>query len=152
MNTITNTWRTNDKPRDPIFNPPVHFTTAMNIIVRLIISTLAVLIADLLLRGVSLGAMDTLNGVLTALLTAAVLALLNGLLKPVLVILTLPITFLTLGLFVLVINAGLVLLAAKLIPGFTVESFWWALGFSLVLSVVQGVLNALDGGAKRKEE
>ena len=72
--------------------------------------------------------------------------------KPVLVILTLPITFLTLGLFLLVINAGLVLLAAKLIPGFTVESFWWALGFSLVLSVVQGLLNALDGGAKRKEE
>lgn len=124
----------------------------MNIIVRLIISTLAVLIADLLLRGVSLGPMDTLNGVLTAVLTAAVLALLNGILKPVLVLLTLPITFFTLGLFLLVINAGLVLLAAKLIPDFTVDSFWWALGFSLVLSIVQGFLNALDGSAKRKQQ
>ncbi len=126
----------------------------MNVIVRLIISTLAVLIADLLLSGVSLGPMDTLNGVLTAVLTAAVLALLNGLLKPVLILFTLPITFLTLGLFLLVINAVLVLIADKLIPAFSIEAprFWWALGFSLVLSIVQGTLNALDGNAKRREE
>lgn len=124
----------------------------MKLIIRLIISTIAVLVTDLLLSGVSIGDMGTTNGFLTALLVAAVLGLLNTIVKPLLVILTLPITFLTLGLFLLVINAGLVLLADKLIDGFTVNSFWWALGFSLVLSIVQGILNALDGGSKRKEE
>lgn len=116
----------------------------MNALVKLLLGTIAVLIADLLLRGVSLGDMDTVNGVLTAILTAAVLALLNAFLKPILVLFTLPITVFTLGLFLLVINAGLVMLAAKLVPGFHVDSFWWALGFSLVLSVVQGLLQGLD--------
>lgn len=127
-----------------------YFST-MNAILRLLISTIAVLVADLLLRGVSLGDMGSVDGVLTAVLTAAVLALLNGLLKPLLVLFTLPITFLTMGLFLLVINAGLVLLAARLVPGFTIDPpvFWWALGFSLVLSVVQGFLNALDRPKER---
>ena len=118
----------------------------MNIIVRLIISTIAVLVADLLLRGVH--AEDFLTG----LLVAAVLGLLNTIVRPLLVLLTLPITFFTLGLFLLVINAALVLFAAELIPGFVVDSFWWAVGFSLVLSIVQSFLNALDGGGKRKQQ
>ena len=124
----------------------------MKTIVRLLISTIAVLITDLLLRGVSLGDMDTMNGLLTAVLVAAVLALLNGLLKPILILFTLPITFVTLGLFLLVINAAMVLLADKIVPGFTVDSFWWALGFSLVLSIVQGFLNALDRGSNKRED
>ncbi|HRH69350.1 MAG TPA: phage holin family protein [Flavobacteriales bacterium] len=123
----------------------------MKILVRLIISAIAVLVTDLLLPGVSLGDMSQTNGLLTALLVAAVLGLLNALLKPVLILLTLPVTVVTLGLFLLVINAVIVLIADKLIDGFTVQSFWWALGFSLVLSLVQGVLNAFDGG-KSKEE
>lgn len=110
----------------------------MQLIVRLIISTIAVLVTDLLLSGVH--AEDFLTG----LLVAVVLGLLNTVLKPLLVILTLPVTVITLGLFLLVINAGMVLLAARIVPGFVVESFWWALGFSLVLSLVQGFLNALD--------
>lgn len=118
----------------------------MNIIVRLIISTIAVLVTDLLLRGVH--AEDFLTG----LLVAAVLGLLNTIVRPLLILLTLPITFITLGLFLLVINAALVLFADRMIPGFTVDSFWWALGFSLVLSIVQGFLNALDGSAKRKQQ
>jgi len=124
----------------------------MKLIIRLIISTIAVLVTDLLLSGVSIGDMGTTNGFLTALLVAAVLGLLNTILKPLLIILTLPVTVITLGLFLLVINAGIVLLADKLIDGFTVESFWWALGFSLVLSIVQGFLNALDGGSKREQK
>lgn len=123
----------------------------MKILVRLIISAIAVLVTDLLLPGVSLGDMSDTNGLLTALLVAAVLGLLNALLKPVLVLLTLPVTVVTLGLFLLVINAVIVLIADRLITGFTVESFWWALGFSLLLSIVQGVLNAFDAG-KSKEE
>lgn len=118
----------------------------MQLIVRLIISTIAVLVTDLLLSGVH--AADFLTG----LLVAVVLGLLNTIVKPLLVILTLPVTILTLGIFLLVINAGLVMLAAKLIDGFVVESFWWALGFSILLSIVQGFLNALDGSAKRDRE
>jgi len=122
----------------------------MKILIRLIISAIAVLVTDLLLPGVSLGDMNDTHGLLTALLVAAVLGLLNALLKPVLILLTLPVTVVTLGLFLLVINAVIVLIADELIDGFTVRSFWWALGFSLVLSLVQGLLNAFDGG-KRQE-
>lgn len=112
----------------------------MKLIIRLIISTIAVLVTDLLLSGVR--AEDFMTG----LLVAMVLGLLNAFLRPILVLLTLPVTVFTLGLFILVINAAMVLLAARLVPGFVVESFWWALGFSLLMGIVQGFLNALDGG------
>jgi putative membrane protein len=110
----------------------------MQLIIRLIISTIAVLVTDLLLPGVHA------DDFVTGLLVAVVLGLLNAFLKPLLILLTLPVTLLTMGLFLLVINAGLVLLAARIVTGFVVESFWWALGFSLLLSVVQGFLQALD--------
>lgn len=110
----------------------------MNLIVRLLISTIAVLVTDLLLPGVE--AKDFVTG----LLVAIVLGLLNTFLRPVLVLLTLPISVVTLGLFLLVINAGMVMLAGRIVSDFVVDSFWWALGFSLVLSIVQGFLNALD--------
>lgn len=124
----------------------------MNLLIRLIISAIAVLVTDLLLSGVSLGDMSQTNGLLTAVLVAAVLGLLNSLLKPLLILLTLPVTIVTLGLFLLVINAVIVMIAARLVPGFTVDSFWWALGFSLLLSVVQGLLNAFDSGRERSRE
>jgi putative membrane protein len=76
-----------------------------------------------------------LNGVFAALVTAAILGLVNGILRPVLFIFTLPLTILTLGLFTFVLNALMVLLAAAIVPGFTVTGFWWAVLFSLVLSV-----------------
>jgi len=76
----------------------------------------------------------------TAIILAVVLAVLNALLKPILIILTLPITIITLGLFLFVINAGIILLADKFIDGFTVDGFWWALLFSLLLSIVTAVL------------
>lgn len=123
----------------------------MNILIRLIISAIAVLLTDLLLPGVSLGDMSQTNGLLTAVLVAAVLGLLNAVLKPLLILLTLPVTVVTLGLFLLVINAVIVLIAARLIPGFTVESFWWALGFSLLLSFITSVLSSFDGGSRREE-
>jgi putative membrane protein len=66
-----------------------------------------------------------------------------------LVLLTLPVTMVTLGLFLLVINAGMVLLASRIVSGFVVESFWWALGFSLLLSIVQGFLQVLDRPANK---
>ncbi|HPJ52755.1 MAG TPA: phage holin family protein [Flavobacteriales bacterium] len=122
----------------------------MNLLVRLIIATLAVLITDLLLPGVSLGDMGTTNGLITALLVAAVLGLLNSIVRPLLILLTLPVTLVTLGLFILVINAAMVLLADRLIDGFTVNGFWWALAFSVVQWLVQGFLNTLDGGKGRR--
>ncbi len=76
----------------------------------------------------------------TAIILAVVLAVLNALLKPILIILTLPITVITLGLFLFVINAAIILLADKFIDGFTVDGFWWALLFSLLLSIVTAVL------------
>lgn len=122
----------------------------MNLLVRLIIATLAVLITDLLLPGVSLGDMGTTNGLITALLVAAVLGLLNSIVRPLLILLTLPVTLVTLGLFILVINAAMVLLADRLIDGFTVNGFWWALAFSVVQWLVQGFLNGLDSGKGRR--
>lgn len=116
----------------------------MKLILRLIVSTIAVLVTDLLLSGVSIGGMDSTQGIITALLVAVVLGLLNTVIKPILIFLTLPITVVTLGLFLLVINAGMVMLASKLVDGFTVDNFWWALGFSIILSIVQGILNAFD--------
>lgn len=127
---------------------PAYFVP-MKALIRLIITTIAVLICDLLLSGVSLGDLGETHGVLTALLTAAVLGLLNAFVRPLLILLTLPATVLTLGLFLLVINAAVVLLAAELVPGFVVRNFWWALGFSLLLSVVESFLNALDRGPRR---
>lgn len=118
----------------------------MNVLLRILIGTIAVLVADLLLKGVSLGDMETTNGVLTAILTAAVLALLNGFVRPILILFTLPITLFSLGLFLLVINAAMVMLADGLIDGLTIEPprFWWALGFSLIVSIVQSMLSRMD--------
>jgi putative membrane protein len=76
----------------------------------------------------------------TAIVLAFVLALLNALLKPILILFTLPFTLVTLGLFLFVINAAIVLIADQLVEGFRVDSFGWALGFSLLLSLVSSIL------------
>jgi putative membrane protein len=76
----------------------------------------------------------------TALVFAGVLAILNAIVKPILVILTFPITIITVGLFLLVINALMIILASKLVKGFMVDGFWWALLFSVLLSVVSSIL------------
>ncbi len=111
----------------------------MRFIIQLIISTLAVLITAYLLPGVEI--VD--NNFFTALIVAAVLAFLNAIVKPIMIILTIPITFVTLGLFLLVINALIILLAAKIVDGFHVDGFWWALLFSLILSIVTSVLESV---------
>ncbi len=116
----------------------------MQLLIRLLITTIAVLITDLLLPGVSLGDMSNTNGLITALLVAVVLGLLNTFLKPLLILFTLPATVLTLGLFLLVINAAIVMLAGRIVDGFQVNGWWWALAFSVCLSIVQGFLQALD--------
>lgn len=106
-------------------------------IIGWILNALAIFGAAYLLPGVHV------DGFVTAILLSFILGTINILLKPILVILTLPITILTLGLFVFIINALLILLADSIIPTFGVDSFWWALLFSLVLSALNGVLQSL---------
>ncbi|REG88919.1 phage holin family protein [Winogradskyella sediminis] len=108
----------------------------MNLIIRLLLNALAVFILAHLLSGV------TVDGYVGAIIVAIVLAILNLLVKPILVILTLPATIFTLGLFLLVINALIILLADKLIDGFAVSSFWTALLFSVLLSILQSLLQS----------
>jgi putative membrane protein len=116
----------------------------MKFILQLIISTLAVLIASYVLPHVSI---DN-NSFTTALLVAAVLAFLNAVVKPIMIILTIPVTIISFGLFLLVINALIILLASRIVDGFHVDGFWWALLFSLILSIVTSILENI----KRKDE
>jgi putative membrane protein len=109
----------------------------MNLIIRLLLNALAVFILAYVLNGVSV------DGYTSAIIVAIVLSILNVLVKPILVLLTLPVTILTLGLFLLVINALMILLADKLIDGFGVASFWTAVLFSILLSILQSVLQSL---------
>ena len=88
----------------------------------------------------------------TAILLAIVLAILNAFIKPILILLTLPITLLTFGLFLFVINAVIILMAAKFVKGFEVDGFWWALLFSLLLSIVTSLLYKEDTGKRNPEE
>lgn len=110
----------------------------MKILVNVVLRSLAVAAAAYLLPGIHVA------NWWTAVVVALVLGILNAILKPILVILTLPIGILTLGLFTLVINAAIVLLVAAIVPGFSVASFWWALLFGLVLSIVSSFLHWLE--------
>ncbi len=111
----------------------------MKILLRILLTAFAVLIIAHFLTGV------TVASYTSAIIVAIVLGLLRLLVKPVLVIFTLPVTILTLGLFLFVINAIIVLLASKLIAGFSVSGFWVALVFSLLLSLFQSVLFSFLG-------
>ena len=106
-------------------------------IANLLISALAVYLTAWLLPGVSVKSFWAALGV------AVVIALLNVLVKPLLMLLTIPITVLTLGLFLFVIDAIIVLLAGKLLDGFRVDGFWWALLFSIIVSAVTNLLYGL---------
>ena len=110
----------------------------MNFILRIIISAVVAFGLSYILKGIHI------NEFTTALILALVLAVFNAILKPILIILTLPITILTFGLFLFVINAVIILLAAKFVDGFRVDGFWWALLFSLLLSALTAVLYRKD--------
>lgn len=106
----------------------------MTVFIHLIVSTLAIIITALLLPGVQV------SGFMAAFLAALVLGLINTFIKPLLILVTLPVNILTLGLFTFVINALMILLASSIVDGFKVKGFWWALLFSLILSVVNYML------------
>ena len=109
----------------------------MEILIRLLINTFTLIITAYILPGVGV---DTFC---QALLAAFIFGLVNIFIKPLLVILTLPITILTLGLFLFVINALLVLLVDRIVPGFQVNGFLWALGFSLLYSILKYIFDKL---------
>lgn len=106
----------------------------MGFIVNWIIATIAILLVAYLLPGIRVASLGS------AFIAAAVLAVLNALIRPILVVLTFPLTIVTLGLFLFVINALLFQLAGALVPGFKVESFWWALAASFLVSIVSSVI------------
>ena len=111
----------------------------MKLLIRIIITSVLVLLISNFMTGVHV------SGFVTALLVAVVLGLLNIFIKPIFVLLTLPFTIVTLGLFLLVINAIIILLCTNIVGGFSVDTFWTALLFSGVLSLSQSILFAIVG-------
>ncbi len=112
--------------------------------IKTIATAVAVLLAAYLLSGVHI------DSTVTALIVAVVLGLLNSFIKPILILLTIPITIVTLGLFLLVINIIIVKIAAGLVTGFTVDSWFSALLFSFIVSVVSSIIEGLIGTDDKK--
>ena len=110
------------------------------ILMRWLILTAAIIVAAYLLDGIHV------EGIFSAIFSAAILGILNAFFRPILLVLTLPINILSLGLFTFVINAFLLLMASGVIPGLTVSSFWTALLGSFLISLVSFVLNMFIGG------
>lgn len=109
--------------------------TYMKIISSILVTALALLITAYLIPGIEV------TGVYPAIIAALILGILNVVVKPILVILTLPITIVTLGLFMFVINAGLFMFAASFIEGFTVDGFLIAVLGSLIVSIISAIAN-----------
>ena len=114
---------------------------AQRFLVKILLGGISVLIAEFLLPGVHI------DDWMTGFMLAALIILINLTLKPILIILTFPITLITFGLFLLVINALMILLAERVIDGFRVDGFWWAILFAIVLSIINSLFgNRLDLG------
>ncbi|MBP7390003.1 MAG: phage holin family protein [Chitinophagales bacterium] len=118
----------------------------MNFLVKLILNAIAVVITAYILPGVQL------ENFLAAVMLAAVLGLLNVSVKPLLILFTIPATIVTLGLFILAINAFIIMIADWIIPGFEVSSFWWALLFSLLLSFINSLFERLTVKSESRED
>lgn len=114
----------------------------MKLLLRLLVTAALVLLIANFLPGVHVASFTT------AIIVAVVLGLLNLFIKPILVILTLPVTVITLGLFLLVINAIIILLCTNIVGGFAVDSFWTALWFSVILSILQSITYKIVGDDK----
>lgn len=107
----------------------------MKLLVRLLITAFALVLATYIVPGIAV------DGPYTALIAALVLGILNAVIRPVLVLLTLPVTILTLGLFIFVINASLFLFVASFVDGFSVDGFLPALLGSILVSIISGIAN-----------
>jgi len=116
----------------------------MGFIIKVLVTGLAVWVAAYVLPGVHLE-----NDAKTIIIVALVLALLNAIVKPLLIILTIPVTIITLGLFLLVINALMVVWTSNLVDGFKVDGWITAILFSLIVSVVSSILHSIARDRKR---
>jgi putative membrane protein len=111
----------------------------MNLVIRILLTAGLVMLIAHLLPGVKV------DSFIQSVYVAIILGLLNVFIKPIIILFTLPVTILTLGLFLLVINALLVLLCSNIVGGFYVESFWTAMFFSIILSISQSLVYKLTG-------
>jgi putative membrane protein len=119
----------------------------MRVILRLLLYTCAVLItAWILRRGVHV------ENFATAIMVAIALAIINTFIRPVLVFLTIPVTIVTLGFFLLVINGLIIMLIGRIVPGFSVDGFWWALLFSIILSIIASFFGTSSTTIVRRHE
>jgi len=112
------------------------------------------LIRVLVVAAVSFGLAHLLGGVhvtdfWTAFVFAIVLALLNMFIRPILILVTLPVTFITLGLFLFVVNTLIIMLASKFVDGFSIDNFWWALLFSIILSIITSAIDKKEKEDRR---
>src|SRR6476619_3639783 len=116
----------------------------MRFLARLVLNGLAIITAAWLLPGIHL------TSTVAALVAGVILGFVNAIVRPVLFFLTLPLTLITLGLFIFVLNAICFALTAWLVPGFSVDGFWWAISGALLVSIVSWILNGLVVGKKER--
>ena len=115
------------------------------LVVRWMVSALALYLTSLIVRGIEI------NGIFPLLFAAITIGVLNAIVRPVILLLTLPLNLLTLGLFTLVVNAGMLWMAAQVVKGFEVHGFWSALGGWLLMSIFTFFINLLIGETGRVE-
>src|SRR5476649_2039292 len=116
----------------------------MRFLARLVLNGIAIIVAAWMLPGLHV------SGPFAALAAGAILGFVNALVRPVLFLLTLPLTLITLGLFIFVLNALCLGLTAALVPGFSIDGFWWALLGALLVSVVSWILNGIFVGKSER--
>ena len=117
----------------------------MGFVIRVLVNAAAIWLATRIVPGIAAESGGQI------LLAGLVLGLINALVRPVLLVLTLPLTLVTLGLFIFILNAICFALTAWLVPGFSVDGFWWALLGALLVSIVSWILNGLFVGKKERE-
>jgi len=120
--------------------------SSMKFLLRLLLNALAVMTAAYFVPGL------TLTGPGAALLAGAVLGFVNAIVRPILFVLTLPFTLLTLGLFLFILNAVCLALTAALVPGFSIAGFWPAVFGALIVSLVSWVVNATIVSERRQQQ
>ena len=115
------------------------------LVIRWLVSAAALYVTSLIVRGIEI------QGIFPLLFAAVTIGVLNAVVRPFVLLLTLPLTILTLGLFTLIVNAMMFWMAAKVVVGFNVHGFWSALGGWLLMSFFTFVINVLIGETGRIE-
>ena len=130
--------------QDAVSQPYPAYPVEMRFLVRLVVNAAAVFLAANVVPGIAV------SGFGVALLAGLILGLVNAVIKPILIVLTLPFTIVTLGLFIFVVNAICLALVAWLVPGLTISGFWAALFGAIVISLVSWLLNAIVSDEERR--